>query len=492
MAKTTKITFITPAYNREKYLPATLDSLLAQSFKDWECILVDDGSTDGTLDIMQRAAEKDKRFRVIRTEHNCGVSAARNRALEAAAGTYIINLDSDDLIGPEFASAAYTYMSKHRDCPAVFGRMARFDDSGQRTEEKLREYAGLLSLMWRNCHNVTACYRRSDALALGGYREGLPALEDWDFWIRLYDRAGQGPVGIDVLAFEYRSHPGSLTEWATQHRKEVIERMKGIERELYERNRPEATTKDTVWVVIPYISSEAQGREIVYAVAGWNRHFREPHRICIVGDRPPQEVLDMPGVEWLEKPRQNREDYPGQYLPHIDHAHKFSAFLEAHPEVDGFIRVADDCYAVNDFDLPFVRQLRLNRESMSGSGERGGWYADEEKTMKLLKRLRFPTRGWTTHLPLYYERRKLMHIIDTYDLLHNSYVIEALYFNMWYPHRVAQLLNIDFDCVRCGVWRSNPRLNYIDNAFRTKVWITNSIAGWIPALEERLKNYFGI
>ena len=93
----TTVSVIVPAYNVEDYLPRCLDSLLAQTFRDFELILVDDGSTDTTGAICDRYGETDARVRVLH-QANAGVSAARNRALEIASGAFITFVDADDTV----------------------------------------------------------------------------------------------------------------------------------------------------------------------------------------------------------------------------------------------------------------------------------------------------------------------------------------------------------------------------------------------------------
>lgn len=100
-----RLSIIIPVYNNENYLRPTLQSVLAQTYPDFEVLVVDDGSTDSSLAICQKFAQKDKRLRVIHKE-NGGVSSARNRGLEEAAGQYIAFVDGDDCIDPEM----YTIM----------------------------------------------------------------------------------------------------------------------------------------------------------------------------------------------------------------------------------------------------------------------------------------------------------------------------------------------------------------------------------------------
>ena len=96
------ISFIIPIYNAEGYLPACLDSLLAQTEPEWQAILVDDGSTDGSLAIAKNYAERDKRFEVYEQAH-AGQSAARNLGMKHAKGNFIAFVDADDSIGPNWS-----------------------------------------------------------------------------------------------------------------------------------------------------------------------------------------------------------------------------------------------------------------------------------------------------------------------------------------------------------------------------------------------------
>lgn len=100
-----KVSVIIPAYNTAKTLPICLDSVISQSEKDWECIVINDGSTDNTAEILERYAGLDSRIKVI-TQSNGGVSAARNRGLDEARGEYVTFVDSDDYIDSDFFEQA--------------------------------------------------------------------------------------------------------------------------------------------------------------------------------------------------------------------------------------------------------------------------------------------------------------------------------------------------------------------------------------------------
>lgn len=105
------ISIIIPVYNRDYCLSRCLESVWQQTFTDWECILIDDGSTDRTLSVCRSYVEKDSRFRVY-SQSNGGVSVARNRGLEYAYGDYVVFIDSDDWVEPDFLRLLYESAKK--------------------------------------------------------------------------------------------------------------------------------------------------------------------------------------------------------------------------------------------------------------------------------------------------------------------------------------------------------------------------------------------
>ena len=115
-----KISVILPIYNVEKYLRRCLDSVLNQTFTDFEAICVNDGSPDKSLHILEEYAAKDSRIKIV-TQENQGLSMARNNGLKVAKGDYIYFLDSDDAIHPKLLEIAYTFASKNNADMVCFG-----------------------------------------------------------------------------------------------------------------------------------------------------------------------------------------------------------------------------------------------------------------------------------------------------------------------------------------------------------------------------------
>lgn len=121
------ISIIMPLYNAEKYLSECLDSVLNQTFKNFELICVNDASTDATLDVVQRYAARDKRIRILQNQERSGAAAARNRGMKEAQGRYLIFLDGDDLYDEEMLENAFHAMERYA-ADIVFFSVKKFSD----------------------------------------------------------------------------------------------------------------------------------------------------------------------------------------------------------------------------------------------------------------------------------------------------------------------------------------------------------------------------
>ena len=115
-----KISIITPAYNCEKYLEQSVDSVLSQTWQDWELLIIDDCSKDNTYALMQELAKKDERIRILQNPQNSGAAATRNNGVRQAAGEWIAFIDSDDLWEPDKLEKQMTLLLKIREAALVF------------------------------------------------------------------------------------------------------------------------------------------------------------------------------------------------------------------------------------------------------------------------------------------------------------------------------------------------------------------------------------
>lgn len=252
-----------------------------------------------------------------------------------------------------------------------------------------------------------------------------------------------------------------------------------------------AMEEEKYLVVIPYLSSGAQGRELEYSVAGWRRHFKEKYLIVIVGDY--HRVCDTgDDIIHIDCPR-IPECAVTNYRPHLDHVHKFREVRKHFPGSSGFIYACDDMYAVNDFDIHDVKFMKYLTEDMRGNALSGnGWQRDMAKTRVLCIENGFPIRNYICHLPVWYDWDKLLSLYDRFELDTHSYVVENIYFNMYYPNRVPFKLNAETDNLKCGIYTKDFPVDTIKKAFRDKIWISNSPVGWSNELDRLLKEYYRV
>jgi len=181
------VSVIIPAYNTEKYIAECLDSLLAQTFKGFEAICIDDGSTDKSLSIFNEYAARDSRIKVL-SQKNQGVVAARNNAIAAAHGEYIFPLDSDDILAPDCLKVLYDFIITH-DYAIVAPGVQLF---GALDETKIHWHPPKPTRynMYAKMGGLpnSSMYAKKFWEKYGGYDHLFDkGLEDYDFWLNFLD-----------------------------------------------------------------------------------------------------------------------------------------------------------------------------------------------------------------------------------------------------------------------------------------------------------------
>ncbi len=173
-----------PAYNVRPWIEQAIASLLAQTFQDFEIIVVDDGSTDGTRQWLQTAAQHTPRLRVFFNPHNLKIARTLNVALSHARGTYIARMDADDVAEPERLQKQLAWLHAHPDCALVGSQMTSIDEQGRHLGQSngpvsTAQAARVVALSSPVPH-IWLC-KKALYDQLGGYRE-MPGVEDYDFF----------------------------------------------------------------------------------------------------------------------------------------------------------------------------------------------------------------------------------------------------------------------------------------------------------------------
>ncbi len=175
-----KISVVVPCYNQAQYLDECLQSVLNQTYQDWECIIVNDGSPDNTEEIAKNWVEKDTRF-IYLSKENGGLSSARNAGIEIAKGEWILPLDADDKIGDQYLELAEKEFEK--DYTVIYCEAEFFGNEIGKWH--LPEFS-LENLAKKNCIFCSAFYKKEDWKKVNGYDINMIyGLEDYEFWISL-------------------------------------------------------------------------------------------------------------------------------------------------------------------------------------------------------------------------------------------------------------------------------------------------------------------
>lgn len=197
---TPTISVIVPCYNQAQYLEECIESVCNQTYQNWECIIVNDGSPDNTREVAAICCKKDRRIKYYEKTNN-GVSNARNYGIVRARGKYILPLDADDKIGAEYLEFAIKAFANDKNITVVISKGLCFGKSRLLKDPNPYSFSRLLT---NNMFFNSAFFKKTDWERVNGYDKNLYAgLEDWEFWINLLKDGGEVVV-IDSIQFFYR------------------------------------------------------------------------------------------------------------------------------------------------------------------------------------------------------------------------------------------------------------------------------------------------
>jgi glycosyltransferase involved in cell wall biosynthesis len=240
------VSVVLPVHNAERTLPAALDSLLGQTFPDFEVIAVDDGSTDRSPAILSRYSRRDRRIRPLLLRHG-GIVASLNRGIDAAQGEYIARMDGDDVCMPDRFGAQKRYLDSHPEIGLVSCRVGFLGD--RRESRGYFEYVcwinslltpgaiDLYRFVESPLAHPSVMFRAEVVHRHGAYRQGdFP--EDYELWLRLLD-AGVTMAKVDRMLLAWRDHPFRLSRISPRYSPEAFFRLKATYLALWlKRNNP--------------------------------------------------------------------------------------------------------------------------------------------------------------------------------------------------------------------------------------------------------------
>lgn len=187
------VSVLMPVFNRERLVGEAIQSVIEQDFHDFELVIVDDGSTDQTPDVLRDWARRDPRIRIVTSPVNLGIPGALNLGLDATTAAFIARLDSDDLLLPRRLAEQAAVLEREPGVVLVSCAYEIVDDRGNdlgtwHTDEPHEVVRYLLNFTNIVGGGGQVMFRRADVMAEGGYSRRYPSSEDYDLWIRLLRR----------------------------------------------------------------------------------------------------------------------------------------------------------------------------------------------------------------------------------------------------------------------------------------------------------------
>lgn len=202
-----------PVYNAERYLEFAIRSVLSQSYRDFELLLLNDGCSDNSSGIIERFCKQDARCRCL-SWPNRGLVASLNSGIEAARGEILLRMDADDICRPGRFERQLRYLDAHPECVALSGRFLLIDpdglpimEMGDRLTHDQIDAGNLSGAGSFICHPAVAM-RKGAVVAAGGYREAFAHAEDLDLFLRLAEIGRL--ANLPELLLDYRQHPDSI------------------------------------------------------------------------------------------------------------------------------------------------------------------------------------------------------------------------------------------------------------------------------------------
>lgn len=264
------VSVIIPLYNREKLIQATLDSILSQNYIHWECIIVDDHSTDSSLEIVQEFASIDTRIKCVKRPNKLckGANSCRNFGLEMSKGDYILFLDSDDLLLPFTLNDKVHFLEANKEIVGVISKGGTFNHlTKQRTGEWGRtETEGdwiTNVIQKRECWGISNALWRRECLPFPCFNKELQAGQDYEFHARQAITFGREKFyqlskctvlireGHDSIGTVRNNNKGKLLNYA-KARLIVIQHLKGEALQLRKKNIP-FLVKKIFQLLTPYL-----------------------------------------------------------------------------------------------------------------------------------------------------------------------------------------------------------------------------------------------
>lgn len=228
------VSIIVPCYKQAHFLKDSLRSVLEQSYINWECIIVNDGSPDDTAAIAKKWCASDSRFKYVE-KANGGLSSARNAGIAISQGVFILPLDADDILHRDYLAQTVPTLEVENNLGIVSSYSSFFYKNPQKSVYQLQPIGDdVVSLLFVNQLVATSLFRKSCWEQVGGYDESMnKGFEDWDFWISCTKQGWKYHIIPEYLFYYRKAKKSMLTTTIKHHAEEVKQFLFIKHKELY-------------------------------------------------------------------------------------------------------------------------------------------------------------------------------------------------------------------------------------------------------------------
>ncbi len=301
-----KISVYIPTHNYGQFIAQSIESVLGQTMDDWELIVIDDGSTDHTLEVLDRYRGNSK-IRIVE-QVNRGLNVTNNIALRLASGEYLMRLDADDFLDENILLVLSNVLDTKPEVGLVYPDYYLVDEGGEILEVVRRQkIGGEVELLDLPAHGACTMIRKEILLEMGGYFEEFDRQDGYGFWLKFVQR--YNPYNVNVPLFYYRQHEKNLTK----DQQTLLETRRQVKRHFVEE---EGTPRPKVLVIVPVVAkplfslgapfTELAGRPLISHTLEEVVKAKLVDKIVVSSDSP--EVMEYasgyPGITSLPRPRE--------------------------------------------------------------------------------------------------------------------------------------------------------------------------------------------
>lgn len=262
--KAPRVSVLISVYNGERFLKSAIESILGQTFTDFEFLILDDGSTDSTWEILGKYANKDARIVLVRNDRNLGLTRSLNKGLRLVRSEYLARQDADDISLPERLELQVKFLDAHPEVSLVGTGMEIIDKNDEilRLQQPPTDHESITAELLLKNHAIghsTVMAKLSALKEFGGYNERLPYAQDYELWCRLSQT--KQIANLPEILVRWRDTPGSISRDRREEQLECIftVSLKAIRESLKDTILDEEAYRRFWWAYHGYIDKLQKG-----------------------------------------------------------------------------------------------------------------------------------------------------------------------------------------------------------------------------------------